>query len=91
MQNNGTRRPSRHRQDNRRPGQNGDRGRSSASRGSGGNGGNGHANAKRQYERYMALARASALTGDHVETENFYQHAEHYFRVLKEHSADDNS
>ena len=31
----------------------------------------------------MELARAAALTGDVVETENYYQHAEHYFRVMK--------
>ena len=32
----------------------------------------------------MALARAAALTGDAVETENYYQHAEHYFRLMKD-------
>ena len=32
----------------------------------------------------MALARATALTGDAIETENYYQHAEHYFRLLKD-------
>ena len=31
----------------------------------------------------MELARAAALTGDVVETENYYQHAEHYFRVMR--------
>ena len=36
------------------------------------------------YERYMALARAAGLTGDATETENYYQHAEHYFRLMKE-------
>jgi hypothetical protein len=41
------------------------------------------ANAKRGYERYVALAKASAMTGDAVETENYYQHADHYFRVIK--------
>lgn len=41
-------------------------------------------NAKAQYERYVALARAAALTGDAVETENYYQHAEHYFRTMRE-------
>ena len=41
-------------------------------------------NAKASYEHYMALARAAALTDDVVETENCYQHAEHYFRVMKE-------
>ena len=41
-------------------------------------------NAKASYEKYVALARAAALTGDAVETENFYQHAEHYFRLMKD-------
>jgi Domain of unknown function (DUF4167) len=41
-------------------------------------------NAKARYEQYLALARAAALTDDVVETENCYQHAEHYFRVMKE-------
>lgn len=45
------------------------------------------ANAKRSYERYMALARAAALAGDSVEMENCYQHAEHYFRVMREQTA----
>jgi hypothetical protein len=37
-----------------------------------------------RYEEYMALARAAALTGDAVDTENYYQHAEHYFRMARE-------
>jgi hypothetical protein len=49
---------------------------------------NGSANAQRNYERYMALAREAALSGDNVEMENCYQHAEHYFRVMKERTAD---
>ena len=52
------------------------------------NNGNGSANAQRNYERYMALAREAALSGDNVEMENCYQHAEHYFRVMKERPAD---
>ena len=39
-------------------------------------------NAHRAYERYLALAREAALSGDVVEAENCYQHAEHYFRVM---------
>jgi hypothetical protein len=42
------------------------------------------ANAKRNFERYIELARASALTGDRVETENYYQYAEHYWRFMRE-------
>ena len=41
-------------------------------------------NPKAQYARYVELARAAALTGDTVETENYYQHAEHYFRMMRE-------
>ena len=36
--------------------------------------------AKRSYARYMALASA----GDSIESENFYQHAEHYLRTMRE-------
>lgn len=41
-------------------------------------------NAPRNYERYLALAREAASTGDTVEAENCYQHAEHYLRVMRE-------
>jgi hypothetical protein len=44
-------------------------------------------NAHRKYERYLALAREAALSGDSVEAENCYQHAEHYFRVMRERAA----
>lgn len=44
---------------------------------------NGAANAKRSYERYMTLARNSASTGDAIEIENYYQHAEHYLRLMR--------
>ena len=39
-------------------------------------------NAQRNYERYLALARAEVQNGNTVAAENFYQHAEHYFRSL---------
>jgi uncharacterized protein DUF4167 len=41
-------------------------------------------NAYRNYERYLALAREAGLSGDRVEMENWYQHAEHYFRVMND-------
>jgi hypothetical protein len=41
-------------------------------------------NPKARYAEYVELARAAALTGDAVETENYYQHAEHYFRTMRE-------
>jgi Domain of unknown function (DUF4167) len=40
--------------------------------------------AKRSYDRYMALARDAASAGDSIESENFYQHAEHYLRTMRE-------
>src|SRR5262245_37208018 len=33
------------------------------------------------FERYLALAREATANDDRVAAENFYQHAEHYFRV----------
>ena len=39
-------------------------------------------NAQRNYERYLTLARAQALSGDVIGAENYYQHAEHYFRSM---------
>ena len=33
------------------------------------------------FERYVALAREAATSGDRIAAESFYQHAEHYFRV----------
>jgi Domain of unknown function (DUF4167) len=40
-------------------------------------------NARQYYERYLARAREAQLSGDVIETENCYQHAEHYFRVMR--------
>lgn len=40
-------------------------------------------NAQTVYERYMQLARDAAASGDRVLAENYGQHAEHYFRVLR--------
>jgi Domain of unknown function (DUF4167) len=42
----------------------------------------GSQNAQRSYERYLALAQAEALSGNTVGAENYYQHAEHYFRLM---------
>lgn len=42
----------------------------------------GSQNAQRNYERYLALAQAESLSGNRVEAENYYQHAEHYFRSM---------
>jgi hypothetical protein len=40
-------------------------------------------NARQRYERYLARAREAQLSGDVVEMENYYQHADHYFRVMR--------
>ena len=42
----------------------------------------GSQNAQRSYERYLALARAEAQSGNVIGAENYYQHAEHYFRSM---------
>jgi len=38
--------------------------------------------ARKNYEHYLALARAEALTGDRIAAENYLQHAEHYLRSM---------
>jgi uncharacterized protein DUF4167 len=39
-------------------------------------------NAYQVFERYIAMAREAASSGDRIAAENLYQHAEHYFRVM---------
>jgi uncharacterized protein DUF4167 len=34
-------------------------------------------------ERYLTLAREAERSDDRVSSENYYQHAEHYFRISK--------
>ena len=41
-------------------------------------------NARQNYERYLALARAQVLSGDQIAAENYFQHAEHYLRSMRE-------
>lgn len=40
------------------------------------------ASPRKSFERYMVLARDAASSGDAIESENFYQHAEHYLRLM---------
>ena len=40
-------------------------------------------NAQKAYERYLALAHAETQIGNTVGAENYYQHAEHYFRSMR--------
>jgi Domain of unknown function (DUF4167) len=39
-------------------------------------------NARSNYERYLALAQGEARAGNTIAAENYYQHAEHYFRLM---------
>jgi hypothetical protein len=39
-------------------------------------------NAHQVYEKYIGLARDALSAGDRVSAENYYQYAEHYYRVL---------
>jgi hypothetical protein len=38
---------------------------------------------KQKRDRYLALAHAAASAGDAVEAENYYQHADHYLRLMQ--------
>jgi hypothetical protein len=38
-------------------------------------------NASGKFEKYVSLARDAFQAGDLVAMENFYQHAEHYYRM----------
>lgn len=38
-------------------------------------------NAQQVVEKYLALAREATTAGDPVMAENYYQHAEHYYRI----------
>jgi hypothetical protein len=39
-------------------------------------------NAYQVYEKYLTLARDSSASGDRIQAENYYQHAEHYYRLI---------
>ena len=46
--------------------------------------------AQQVVDKYQALAREAATAGDPVRAENYYQHAEHYYRVLSANGGSDN-
>lgn len=48
---------------------------------------NSSAQPKKSFDRYTALALAAATSGDAIKSENYYQYAEHYFRLMKEKTA----
>ncbi|MDR3438576.1 DUF4167 domain-containing protein [Telmatospirillum sp.] len=39
-------------------------------------------NAHQVLEKYLGMARDASSQGDRISAENYYQHAEHYFRVI---------
>ncbi len=41
-------------------------------------------NAHQVFERYISMARDATASGDRISAENFYQHAEHYYRIMSE-------
>ncbi len=43
--------------------------------------------ASQVYEKYCNLAKDAVAVGDTIMAENYYQHAEHYLRVLNAHNA----
>jgi len=41
-------------------------------------------NVKQNLDKYLGLARESMAVGDRITAEGYYQHAEHYLRVMNE-------
>jgi hypothetical protein len=39
-------------------------------------------NAFQVYEKYVTLARDAQTAGDRIAAESYFQHAEHYFRII---------
>jgi hypothetical protein len=39
-------------------------------------------------EKYLAMARDAVTAGDRVAAENYFQHAEHYFRIINANGGD---
>ncbi len=46
-------------------------------------------NAYQVHEKYLALARDATSAGDRIAAENYYQHAEHYYRILTSRSEEE--
>ena len=46
--------------------------------------------AQQVVDKYQALAREAATAGDPVKAENYYQHAEHYYRAISMNGAAEN-
>ena len=54
------------------------------------NAGRNNHNARSLVEKYSNLAREALLNGDKILSENYFQHAEHFIRVLEEKDAFNN-
>jgi len=46
--------------------------------------GKGGGDPRRNFEKYNEMARAAEASGDHVARELYFQHADHYYRVMNE-------
>jgi hypothetical protein len=44
-------------------------------------------NPREMHQKYLTLARESIQSGNIIEAEKFYQHAEHYYRIFNERAA----
>jgi len=45
-------------------------------------------NAYQVLEKYLAMARDAVTAGDRVAAENYFQHAEHYYRIINANGGD---
>ena len=45
-------------------------------------------NAYQVLEKYLAMARDATSAGDRIAAENYYQHAEHYYRIINANGGD---
>ncbi len=45
--------------------------------------GSGNGDPRKAYEKYVAMAQAAEVSGDLVSRERYFQHADHYYRIMK--------
>jgi len=45
-------------------------------------------NAYQVLEKYLAMARDAVTAGDRIAAENYFQHAEHYYRIINANGGD---
>ena len=45
-----------------------------------------HVNPREQHHKYMLMAKEAISAGNHIDAEQYYQHAEHYYRIVAERS-----